>query len=430
MATKNSFIGIDIGTSGIRASVIDECATEIICQHLPLPSSPSKNGHCEVDAHLWQKQCWRLLKTLVGQITAHYHICAIAIDGTSSTVIACNAEGKPLGRALMYNDQQSIEAANLIARIAPAECAAHGASSSLAKAITLQQRYPDTAFFLHQADWLLAELSGRYPVSDENNCLKMGYDVVRRCWPEWITHCGIGVTQLPEVFPPGTSVARIRAEHAAFLSLPADCQIVTGSTDSIAAFIATGADNIGEAVTSLGSTLVIKLISDAPIFAPDYGVYSHRLGKHWLVGGASNSGGNVLRHFFTQQQLDTLTDELKPRQPTGLQYYPLIERGERFPVNDANKLPVLSPRPDDNRVFFQAILEGISCIEYQGYKKLEQLGAVKVNRIFTCGGGDNNPAWRKIRELTLGVPVVSARQTQASYGSALLAKQGWQRDVQ
>jgi len=103
------------------------------CHHRPV-----KMVTVKWDAHLWQKQCWRLLKTLVGQITAHYHICAIAIDGTSSTVIACNAEGKPLGRALMYNDQQSIEAANLIARIAPAECAAHGASSSLAKAITLQ----------------------------------------------------------------------------------------------------------------------------------------------------------------------------------------------------------------------------------------------------------------------------------------------------
>jgi len=430
MAIKNGFIGIDIGTSGIRASVINEYGTEIVCQHLPLPSVPGRNGHCEADVYLWQKQCWQLLKTLMVQIKTHYHICAIAIDGTSGTVIACNAEGKPLGRALMYNDQQSIEAANTIARIAPADSAAHGVSSSLAKAITLQQRYPDTAFFLHQADWLLAELSGRFPVSDENNCLKMGYDIVRRCWPKWITRCGIRLTQLPEVFLPGTLVASIRPEHAAFLSLPADCRIVTGSTDSIAAFIATGADNIGDAVTSLGSTLVIKLVSDAPVFAPEYGIYSHRLGKHWLVGGASNSGGNVLRHFFTQQQLDTLTLKVNPRQPTGLHYYPLPDRGERFPVNDANKLPVLSPRPDDDRVFFQAILEGISRIEYLGYKKLEQLGAVKVNRVFTCGGGNNNPGWRKIRELTLGVPVVSARQTQASYGSALLAKQGWQQYMQ
>ena len=71
-----------------------------------------------------------------------------------------------------------------------------------------------------------------------------------------------------------------------------------GTTDGCASFLATGARRAGEAVTALGSTLVIKLLSDKPIFAPDYGIYSHRIGETWLLGGASNTGGKVIEHLF------------------------------------------------------------------------------------------------------------------------------------
>jgi sugar (pentulose or hexulose) kinase len=117
------------------------------------------------------------------------------------------------------------------------------------------------------------------------------------------------------------------------------------------------------------------------------------------------------------KQLSTDTD-------TGLDYYPLITRGERFPVNDPNYTGKLTPRPASDVQFFQGLLEGIASIEYQAYKKLQQLGAPCPNQIFTAGGGSQNQAWTAIRSRRLGVPVLTARQTEASFGSALLAKQG------
>jgi sugar (pentulose or hexulose) kinase len=63
-----------------------------------------------------------------------------------------------------------------------------------------------------------------------------------------------------------------------------------GTTDSIAAFLASGANKAGQAVTSLGSTLAIKLISKVPVDDSEKGIYSHRLDDTWLVGGASNVG--------------------------------------------------------------------------------------------------------------------------------------------
>jgi hypothetical protein len=71
--------------------------------------------------------------------------------------------------------------------------------------------------------------------------------------------------------------------------------------------------------------------------------------------------------------------------------------------------------------FFQAMLEGIAAIEAEGYRTLSRLGAPVINKVFTAGGGSTNPAWRRIRERKLGVPVAIAEHSEASYGAALLA---------
>lgn len=86
------------------------------------------------------------------------------------------------------------------------------------------------------------------------------------------------------------------------------------------------------------------------------------------AGGASLSGGAVLLKYFTAQQLRELSPRLQPQTPTGLQYYPLLRPGERFPGFDGSKQPVLEPRPADDAVFLQAMLEGMASIEAEGYR--------------------------------------------------------------
>ena len=71
--------------------------------------------------------------------------------------------------------------------------AAHGASASLAKLLWLAQTPAgkQARYALHQADWLLGRLCGRYGISDENNALKLGYDIIRRRWPDWLAQLDI-----------------------------------------------------------------------------------------------------------------------------------------------------------------------------------------------------------------------------------------------
>lgn len=92
-------------------------------------------------------------------------------------------------------------------------------------------------------------------------------------------------------------------------------------------------------VTSLGSTLALKLLSTSRVDDARFGVYSHRLGDKWLVGGASNTGGAVLRQLFTIEQLKELSSQIDPSQPSPLDYYPLPKVGERFPEADPQKEP-------------------------------------------------------------------------------------------
>ena len=230
---------------------------------------------------------------------------------------------------------------------------------------------------------------------------------------------------LPQVLAPGTPVGEITAEIALRLGLRQDCLVCTGTTDSIAAFLASGAQLPGEAVTSLGSTLVLKLLSRTRVDDSRYGIYSHRLGDLWLTGGASNTGGAVLRHFFSDAELENLSSKILVEKESTLDYYPLLKMGDRFPINEPQLPPRLEPRPTDSVEFLHGLLESIARIEARGYQLLQQLGATQLTRVYTAGGGAKNPAWTAIRGRHLRVPILPPIHTAAAYGTALLARQGY-----
>ncbi|KAL9173902.1 hypothetical protein ABFS82_02G018800 [Erythranthe guttata] len=279
------------------------------------------------------------------------------------------------------------------------------------------------AVLLHQADWLLWLLHGNLGVSDYNNALKVGYDPEVESYPPWLLSQPYS-SVLPRVQAPGTTIGTMKENIRTQFGFREDCVICTGTTDSIAAFLAARANETGKAVTSLGSTLAIKLLSTKRVEDARFGVYSHRLDDKWLVGGASNTGGAVLRQIFTDDQLVKLSKQINPAKASPLDYYPLIDVGERFPVADPKMEPRLNPRPESDVEYLHGILESIARIEAKGYKLLKDLGASRVDEVFTAGGGSRNEKWIEIRERVLGLPVRKALQTEAAYGAALLALKG------
>jgi len=426
LVVRPCYIGVDLGTSGCRAVAIDQARNIVAEERTDLPE-PVRDaaGGVEQDPRLWRDALIRVLRGLTSQ-SASFVPRTLCLDGTSATLLLCDPEGTPLGPALMYNDGRGLAEAERIEQVAPRLSPARGAGSSLAKLLFLKDRLrpgPGT-LALHQADWLLGYLTGRYGVSDWNNCLKFGLDPQTADWPRWLSRLEPAPVELLRVVAPGTELGQVSATAARATGLPEHTLVLAGTTDSTAAVVATGVIRPGDAVTCLGSTLVLKIIGRESIAEPQYGVYSHRFGAHWLVGGASNSGGAVLRRYFDEGEIQRLSATLDPDLPTGLDYYPLPAPGERFPINDSALQPRLSPRPADDRRFFQGLLEGIARIEAAGYRRLHMLGAPLPRSVLTIGGGATNAGWTEIRKRCLGIPVTPARQQAAAYGSAIIARLG------
>jgi sugar (pentulose or hexulose) kinase len=412
-------IGLDLGTSGVRAVAVDASGQILGMGAAKLPPTKATGARREQSPEDWWNGCRAALDELGEKIDLS-GAKAIAVDATSGTILPVDHYNRPLAPARMYDDADTGELAAQIKTLAPRESAAHGATSPAARALEWT-KLPRLHCIVHQADWINGCLGATNWQTDENNALKTGYDPVSRTWPDWLRAFGLSPGILPEVVPVGTPIGHVSGQAAIALGIPEGITIAAGTTDGCATFLASGATEPGEASTALGSTIVLKLLSDRPIFAPELGIYSHRIGDTWLAGGASNCGGKTLLQFFSQAQLASLESSLDTSKPTGTDYYPLPSVGERFPVSDPNLAPRLTPRPTDDAVFLQGIYEAFARVEQTGFAKLAELGGPTLRSIRHAGGGSKSASWMSLRAKSLGVPLAPTWCEEAAAGAARLA---------
>jgi sugar (pentulose or hexulose) kinase len=408
-------IGVDLGTSGIRAALVDARRDVVALASAPIAAADRTTPGA------W----WAALRQAIGALAHEASLAdveSIAVDGTSGTILPIDDGGRPLASASLYNAQADPADVARVALVAPPGSAARGASSPLARALAWRN-LTGWAHLAHEADWLAGRLCGHFGLSDWNNALKTGYDPTIPGWPEWLRGLDLDPALLPEVVPPGQTIDRISPPIAQGLGLAGTVRVVAGTTDGCAAFLATGASAEGDGVTSLGTTLTLKMLSPRPVLAPDQGIYSHRIGSLWVPGGASNTGGGALAKYFSPAQLAALSARIDASVVSGLDFYPLPSAGERFPIADPALAPRETPRPADDVVFLHGMLEGIARIEAAAYRRLADLGAPAVRTVFTVGGGARNPAWAAIRARVLGeaapgVELRAPRALEAAVGTA------------
>ncbi len=251
----NLYLGLDFGTSGAPTVVIDS-NFEVKAEAKYIWPTAVENKL----PHVWPTALYSLISDIPLEI--RQKIQAIAIDGTSA-ILLCNSNSQPTTEAILYNDSRGVEMINKLKSIAPPNHPVISPTSSLAKLLWLIEHLSlsnQNYYFLHQADWLGFWLHGKLGVSDYHNPLKLGYDVGNLSYPDWLLNFlnseVEGNIQLPQVVTPGSIVEKITTEVINSLNLSPECVVCGGTTDSIAAFIPSGASAPGEAVTSLGSTLV------------------------------------------------------------------------------------------------------------------------------------------------------------------------------
>ncbi len=399
-------LGIDLGTSGVRVAVIN-AAREL----LHTEATRYAEGIQRPDD--WLAACRELLNSIPAPLRSCLR--AVAVDGTSGTLLACDHEGAPLAEALSYA-QAYPEHGERIHGLVPQGGPASSSSGSVARALHLIDQLGPNLLLRHQADWINGWLLNDWRWGEEGNNLRLGWDLERNSWSP-----GIAAEEwsqaLPEVRASGAVLGIIDAGRADELGLPHGLQVVAGTTDSNAAVLAADPDP-EDGVTVLGTTLVMKRFMAAPVRGA--GVTVHRVGGQWLCGGASNAGGGVLRRFFSDDLLRELSRQIDPEQDSGLTLRPLPGPGERFPEDDPDLQPVLEPRPVSDALYLHGLLEGLAEIEAKGWARLTELGADPPTRVVSLGGGARNTQWRRIRERRLGLPVVCCSQPPAA-GVARLA---------
>ncbi len=424
------FTGIDIGTQGARVVLLDAQGHQVAAQEEVFPLS--KNSREEQSPRLWWESCRRLMSLLVqeaGKQVPLEEMKAVAVTSTSGTIIPLDHNKEPLHPAIMYSDPRSAEEAALCKKIALKEAeqgyTAFNASSGLPKMKWFLNRNPELAGrlskFIHASDFITGRLCGEYGVTDYTNALKSGYNLHAFEWPSYISGTlGIRAHWLQQVKPSGMPLGTLLPELAAEWGLPPGIIVTTGMTDGCASQVASGAVEPGRWNTTLGTTMVIKGVTEQEVVDPSGAVYNHRHpAGYWMPGGASNTGADWVSLLFAGRdlpELGRLAGEHLPSEPLA---WPLMQQGERFPFF-APEARGFWPESGDAEQF-AACMEGVAFIERLAYERIGALSGEQIDLVFSAGGGSNSDTWLQIRSSVLNRPVARMKNVSGAAGAAILA---------
>lgn len=426
MATA-CFIGIDVGTQGARVVLMDATGNLLGSseQHFPLHEKMRE----EQSPAAWWDACLLCLRTLLADTPHRQQVKAIAVTSTSGTIVPIDQQHQPLHNAIMYSDGRQAAAGKVCSEAArqyhPHGYTQFNSSSGLSKMYWFIEQFPQAIHqlyrFIHAADYITGQLSGRFDITDATNALKSGYDVAAQEWPAYLwQQLPLQQSWLPAVVPAGTPLEKILPSLAVTLGLPEDVTIVAGMTDGCASQIAAGAVRPGDWNTTIGTTLVVKGVTTQYINDPSGALYCHRHPEgYWMPGGASNTGADWISKRFPGD-LALLNEQAMEIIPTGHLSWPLLQQGERFPFV-APQARGFEASGLSNAESYAAGMEGVAYIERYAYQLIRQLSGEQVEKVYTAGGASNSHAWLTIRSNVLNLPIIKMKHVSGAAGAAILA---------
>jgi sugar (pentulose or hexulose) kinase len=427
----DAWLGIDLGTQGVRVLVVTSEGSILGEGSAPLTSHRDGDRH-EQDPNDW----WRAVCEAIGKAgTDGADLAAVrglAVDATSGTVTLLDRTGAVATPALMYDDGR---AAGELARVNEAGAAQWTEAGyqrmqrswGLPKFRWLLDRYPNAAregwTLAHQNDVINRRLVGHEVPTDTSNALKTGADAAAITWPESaFAALDIPREMLPDLVLPGTELGGVCAAAAAATGLAEGTPVIAGMTDGCAAQLGSGATAIGSWNSVMGTTLVLKGVTQQPVRDPNGVVYSHRSPSgHWLPGGASSVGAGLVAREFGDADLARLTKAAASLLPTDLIRYPLVSPGERFPFVAPAATEFSTRAAASAEESFAALLQGVAYVERLCFDYLDHLGAPTDGVLVLTGGATRNQLWNQLRADVLHRSVSLPRNAQPALGMAVLA---------
>ncbi|GAA5178556.1 FGGY-family carbohydrate kinase [Rugosimonospora acidiphila] len=439
------WVGVDVGTQSLRVLIADGTGREVGRGTSRLHSQRAAGSrHWQRPEDWWDafgSACREATAALAGagQASSASRIAGVAIAATSGTFLLADEAGSPCTPALMYDDARAVAQAAQVQAAGSERWTALGYAIQPAWALPkllwlAQQASPPIRAgladgrlrLLHCADYLASRLHGGPVATDWSNALKTGYDCDLGAWPaDVLDRLGIDPMVLPAVVRPGSAIGTVGRDGARHTGLPAGTPIRAGLTDGCAAQVAAGALRPGAWNSVLGTTLVLKGVTERRLADPDGAVYSHRHPDGgWLPGGASNIGAGALAAWFPGVDHERADADAARHEPADRLVYPLTATGERFPFVRPDAEPFEIGGLVDGSDRYAAVLQSVAYVERLCYAVLRRLGADVTGALFLTGGATASPYWTQLRADILGRAVRLPDCPEPAFGMAVVAAAG------
>jgi xylulokinase len=453
-------LGIDIGTSGLKAVLLDAMGGFVDDAPVSYPLHTPRPGWTQQEPGDWWDATQRALRELWARGHDPARVVAVGLTGQMHGLVLLDDTGEILCPALLWNDQRTgAECSEIVRTIGAADLLATTGNPALTgftlpKILWVRRNWPE-AFGRARAvllpkDFVRFRLTGTLAseMSDASGTLM--FDTRRRAWAtDLVRAFAIDPGWLPPVVEGNARAGSVTEIAARLTGLVAGTPVIAGGSDNAAAAVGLGAVEPGHLTASIGTSgVVFAPLTAYPAQPPDgrLGVYCHAVPDRWhLMSVAQASGGSMrwLRDLIRPAILagrngaDTSLDgdalyawlddqaASAPAGSDGLVFLPYLA-GERTPHADPHARGVFSGLHLGHGLphLVRAVLEGVAFSLRQGVDLMVEYGA-DAAELRGTGGGMGSALWRQIVADATGLPIVTPSiNPGAARGAAVLAGLG------
>lgn len=439
-------LGIDIGTSGAKAVLIDPDGCILGLAGEDYPIDQPLPGWAEQDPEAWwQAACRAVQGALAEARIGGQEVAACGLSGQMHGTVLLDPQGRPVRPAIIWPDQRSEAEVERVCRDVGLPRLGRLAANRLAVGFTaasllwLLSHEPEALAASDKVvlpkDYLRLRLTGQVATDVSDASATLLFDVANRRWSQQL----LNEWKLPHwLLPPvleSTAVAgELLAAAAEALGLPPGVPVVAGAADQACQALGSGLLDPGLASCTVGTGGQLLAPLAAPAYDPQLRLHTfcHALAGRWYSLGATLAAGLSLRWYReqfcpTEASFEELAAEAAqaPAGADGLLFLPYLA-GERTPHFDprARGAFVGLTLRHGRRHAVRAIMEGVAFALRDGLEIMRELGPGPA-QIITAGGGGSSRPWQEILAGVFGLPVTSAVGAErTAVGAAVLAGLG------
>src|SRR5262252_4246967 len=451
-----TYLGIDVGTGGTRALLIDQQGTVVASASAEHENFASpRPGWAEQDPRDWWRACWEAVrKALASSGVSAADIRCVGFSGQMHGAVLLDAGDEVVRPALIWCDQRSEaqchELEEMFGRdtLIRLTCNPPLTNFTLTKFLWVRETEPDkwarVAHVMLPKDYVRFRLTGERAIDMADASGTLLLDVAHRRWSaEVLSKTGIKESTLPALFESPEVCGRVSAAGAEATGLKAGTPVVAGAGDQAAGAVGMGIARAGAVSATIGTSGVVFASTDRPAMDPEGRLHTfcHAIPGRWHVMGVTQAAGLSLRWYRdnfgaaspavqekdARDPYDVLAEEAA-RAPAGSEgafWVPYL-MGERTPHLDPNaRAALVGLTASHTRAHvIRAVMEGVAYSLQDTFTIFEEM-KIPVASIRLGGGGAAPPLWRQIQADVYGheVEIVAAVEG-AAYGAAILAGVG------